>query len=103
MSREDYEVFRVLRDERSDRGEQRRMAADKWFKELDTNSIGTVRVKRFTSTHYRVTCDGIAWDVWPGNCHIRRMSKRGPYLTLPSPWTMQDVVDAIRKQCNVTQ
>lgn len=58
MSREDWEVFDILRQERKDKRLKRRAEFEEQYAELGWT--------RHTETHYSRTLDGDRVDYWPG-------------------------------------
>lgn len=52
-----------------------------------------------TSAHYQLSNGSWLIDVYPGNQRVRadKQKAKAPYLDLPSPWTLLDVVNEAKK------
>lgn len=99
MSREDYEVFKLLRQERSLDGSARR--------EVNARLYGQARQKaaqaglvleQHTDVHYSLQSQMHGWrlNIYPGNRRLYhdRQHKKPPFLKVPPEWNLLDVIDA---------
>lgn len=99
MSREDYEVYDFLKDERKKEGQSNRQKAKDDFKEASTLAAqnGLRLSKCDGGVRYRLEKLKV-WikDIYPGNSRIYcpNQDKKGPFLQLPLEWTLLDVVKA---------
>jgi hypothetical protein len=100
MSREDYEIFDYLKQERQQEGEKNRRRAGHQFKEASTYAAQYgFQLIRHSETHYKVKTRMRCFEVYPGNQRIyQHPNKRGPYIKLPLDWTLLDVVQAVAQE-----
>lgn len=110
MSREDYEIFGILKAERQEQGEDRRALGELLFDPAQVLAKANgLALRRCTGVHYQLFPEGkrasaAHWliNLYPGNQRVYSPpERRGPYLNLKRPWTLLDAVQAaIRKECN---
>lgn len=109
MSSEDYEIYKILRDEKTKKGEQRRQFALKDYENAATlaKQVGWEFICH-SEAHYSLrNPQENSWilNVYPGN---RRLyydpnKPKGSFLNLNDNWSLTDVVFAAIHQNNVAQ
>lgn len=80
---------------------ERRESATGDFREASTLAAQNgLTLTRKSETHYQLTSkSGWLMNVYPGNCRLYHDRNRpaAPYLRVPSPWTLADIVRAAIK------
>ena len=100
MSKEDYEIFGILKTEKQEEGRHNRQHAEDDFKEaaILASRNGLRLTKCDGGVRYRLEKPKI-WikDIYPGNGRVYcpNPQKKGPYLQLPLMWKLIDVVKAV--------
>lgn len=95
------DTFKALRQDRQGRGLERRSLASSDFEEAEklARSLGFNLLRR-SDTHYQIEPVSRAWliNLYPGNGRIMRDRGRGPapFLRVPAPWSLLDVVEAAK-------
>lgn len=108
MSSIDYEVYKLLREERAKEGEARRQRAlGSYHAAMQlAGQVGWI-FNRHSEVHYSLRKpQGNSWilNIYPGNrrLYYDQNKPKGPYLKLNNDWTLVDVVQAAIRQSNAT-
>lgn len=100
MSAEDYEGFRMLKEHRQACGVENRAIARDDFEAAQRRAFALVLVlNRHSEAHYSLQHPtGWVLHIYPGNQRLYsdpKRTPRPPFVKLPQPWTLDDVLDAI--------
>lgn len=108
MSSIDYEIYKVLRAERTKEGESRRQNALGSYQAAMSlaGQVGWI-FNRHSEVHYSLRKpQGNSWilNIYPGNrrLYYDQNKPKGPYLKMNDNWTLVDVVQAAIRQSNTT-
>lgn len=105
----DWEAQHALsqhnREQRQDAGRKRRANAAAEFEEA---AIGaeqfSMTLRKCSDTTYQLRHNTAGWlvNIYPGKCRIYTdpNKPKAPYLNVPTPWTLGDVVDAAIAACH---
>jgi hypothetical protein len=99
VSKEDYEVFSIIKKEQQQAGCLNRQRAIRDFKEASILAArnGLRLSKCNGGMRYRLEKSSV-WmkDIYPGNGRIYcpNQQKKGPYFRIPGEWSLIDVVRA---------
>lgn len=105
MSSEDYEVFKILRRERSIAGGDRREVNARLFPEAQQKAAQAgMKLVQHTEVHYSLEFAGSRLNIYPGNRRLYhdRQHKKPPFLKVPPEWNLLHVIDAAIAACNKT-
>lgn len=107
MSREDYEVFKLLRKERmQDGGARRESNALLYGQAQQKASQAGMILEQHTDVHYSLQSQTYGWrlNIYPGNRRLYhdRQHKKPPFLKVPPDWNLLDVIDAAIAASNTT-
>lgn len=100
--------YELLGQKRQAEAKQRRQRAAEEFPDLVELAAqhGLTLVKR-SESHYQLLPVGARWllNIYPGNCRLYHDPniERSPFLHLPTPWTLRDVLEAAIKALEKTQ
>ena len=90
------DVYRYMRQERVQQGERHRQGAEQVYQDAAQFASGHgMRLKQLDPAHYQlVGPDNSLLNIYPGNQRLYHDPNRPkpPYLKLPEPWTLLDVV-----------
>jgi hypothetical protein len=92
--------YRAYKAARQREGQERRQFnARLWTSLVEPLSEIGVMLHRHDDGHYAVEHKRVRWlvNLYPGNQRIYadRNRPKAPYLSLPDPWTLQDVADEL--------
>jgi len=106
MTSSDYDIYKVLRAEKSKEGESRRQSALQQFRAAAAlaNQVGWIFACH-SEIHYSLRKpQENSWilNIYPGNrrLYYDQNKAKGPYLKLKENWTLYEVVEAAIKQNN---
>lgn len=100
MSREDYEIYRQLRTEKIQQGEERRQKATADYDQAVLVAKGfDMKLVRHSEIHYTLRPANNGWllNIYPGNKRLYYDRKYGkpPFIPLPLNWSLVDVVKKV--------
>ena len=103
MSQEDFEGLKMMRRERSAQAERNRVqAGDDYHAAVRMAHEAGLVLARRSESHYQLYRSREGWllNVDPGNQRLYSDPNhpRPPYLGLPRPWTLPDVVRAMTRK-----
>lgn len=96
---ESVDTYRRIREARRLEGEaNRRKAAEEFPTQAERLKAAGIKLRRYDESHYSAHLPG-RWilNIYPGPQRLYGDPRHGkpPFLDVPSPWTLTDVVDQL--------
>jgi len=92
------ESWGSIREKAQHEAKGRRAHADHEFRQASAYAMAHgFELVRHTDAHYKVKTPHFLLEVYPGNQRVYRHNDETPYIPMPRPWGLMDVVKGVAK------